>query len=183
VFDLALDPQNPLHMYAATTKGVYKTKDGGANWYAANFGLPIQGGNPFWHDRVLEIDATGRVLYTTLAPEKDGKRGDTQIYRAIVGPLLPIGYEFSLNGELLELESNSHVHDMGYDQETKELSFIVAGPNGIDGETPVNIPTSLFDAPFSVTVAGTEVSVSTQGQVVYFEYVHTGTSQVIIRSK
>lgn len=183
VFDLALDPQNPLSVYAATTKGVYKTKDGGANWYAVNFGLPLQGGNPFWHDRVLEIDATGRVVYTTLSPEKNGKRGDTQIYRAIVGPLIPVAYEFSLNGELLELESSSHVYDMGYDQEAQELSFTIAGPNGLDGETLVNIPASLLDAPFSVTVDGTAVSLSTQGQVVSFEYVHTGTSQVIIRSK
>ena len=91
--------------------------------YAVNFGLPLQGGNPFWHDRVLEIDATGRVVYTTLSPEKNGKRGDTQIYRAIVGPLIPVAYEFSLNGELLELESSSHVYDMGYDQEAQEITW------------------------------------------------------------
>jgi photosystem II stability/assembly factor-like uncharacterized protein len=183
VFDLALDPLNPLQVYAATKKGVYRTKDGGGHWYPVNFGLPLWGGNPFWHDRVLEIDATGRVLYATLTTTESGMglRADTKIYRAIIEPLLPLSYEFGVNGELLQLESNSHVYDMVYDQNTRALRFTVAGPSGLNGETTVTIPGSLVTGPFTVTMDKRIINISTNGQTVSLGYTHSGRSEIIIR--
>lgn len=41
IFDLAIDPNNPQVVYAATTNyGVLKTNDGGNNWTALNTGMP-----------------------------------------------------------------------------------------------------------------------------------------------
>jgi len=41
IFDLAIDPNNPQVVYAATTNyGVIKTSDGGNNWTALNAGMP-----------------------------------------------------------------------------------------------------------------------------------------------
>jgi photosystem II stability/assembly factor-like uncharacterized protein len=37
---LAIDPQTPDTVYVGTTAGVFKTTNGGANWSAANSGLP-----------------------------------------------------------------------------------------------------------------------------------------------
>jgi len=37
---LAIDPQNPNIVYASTSGGVFKSVNGGANWSAANSGLP-----------------------------------------------------------------------------------------------------------------------------------------------
>ncbi|HYL36036.1 MAG TPA: hypothetical protein VEV17_09005 [Bryobacteraceae bacterium] len=45
ILDLALDPQDPNTLYAATTTVLLKTADGGATWNAANSGL-IAGGHP-----------------------------------------------------------------------------------------------------------------------------------------
>ncbi len=39
--DIARHPTNPLVMYVATDLGVFKTRDGGTNWYAFQNGLPI----------------------------------------------------------------------------------------------------------------------------------------------
>ena len=39
---LAIDPQNPKTIYAASS-GVFKSKDGGASWKPANSGLPTNG--------------------------------------------------------------------------------------------------------------------------------------------
>jgi len=38
---LAIDPQNPNIVYASTSGGVFKSGNGGANWSAANSGLPV----------------------------------------------------------------------------------------------------------------------------------------------
>ena len=38
---MAVDPANPGTVYAGTSAGVLKTTDGGANWRAANSGLPV----------------------------------------------------------------------------------------------------------------------------------------------
>jgi photosystem II stability/assembly factor-like uncharacterized protein len=40
VYDLAADPAAPGTLYAATSGGVYVTRDGGALWSAINDGLP-----------------------------------------------------------------------------------------------------------------------------------------------
>ena len=38
---LAIDPMNPLIVFAGTDIGVYKTLDGGANWFPFGVGLPV----------------------------------------------------------------------------------------------------------------------------------------------
>jgi hypothetical protein len=183
VLDLALDPLNPLNIYAATKKGVYKTKDGGHNWYAVNLGLPLSGGNPFWHDRILEIDATGRVVYIAMATEQGGSRGDTQIYRAIMEPMHSLEYEFELDGELLKLESVSHVNNVTLGQDSEELRFLVAGPSTVKGKISVTIPEAFLVPPFNVTIDGVRTPASSRGQIVSFEYSHNGSSQVTITGK
>ena len=40
IYSLAIDPLTPTNLYAATNDGVFKSTDGGANWAAANTGLP-----------------------------------------------------------------------------------------------------------------------------------------------
>jgi photosystem II stability/assembly factor-like uncharacterized protein len=38
---LAIDPQDPLLLYAGSISGIFKSTDGGTSWSAANSGLPI----------------------------------------------------------------------------------------------------------------------------------------------
>ncbi|HYL35833.1 MAG TPA: hypothetical protein VEV17_07975 [Bryobacteraceae bacterium] len=44
VWSLAVDPQDPDAIYAATNSGMFKSTDGGEGWSAANSGLPPLGG-------------------------------------------------------------------------------------------------------------------------------------------
>jgi len=189
VFDLALDPTNPLVLYAATARGVYKTKDGGDHWYAANLGLPLRSdGSIFFHDRVLEIDATGRVLYASIPIEQERNPHPGQqerlLYRAVLEPLQPVTYEFALNvggiQENLKVESTSNVYDMSFDWDLKELRFTAAGPAGSIGETSVTSPSSLLAGPYKVAVGGQIVASSTKATTVTFEYAHAGRSQVVV---
>ena len=41
VLRLTADPRNPATVYAGTCAGVFKSTDSGANWSAANSGLPV----------------------------------------------------------------------------------------------------------------------------------------------
>lgn len=189
VFDLALDPTNPLVLYAATAAGVYKTKDGGNNWYAVNFGLPLRSdGSIFFHDRVLEVDATGRVLYASIPTKQEGNphpgQQERRLYRAVLEPLAPVTFEFSFQvsgtEETVLVESTSNVYDMVFDWDANELRFIAAGPAGTVGRTSTAIPSSLFAGPYTVTVDGQAVPHTTNGTRVTFEYSHAGRSAVVI---
>ena len=180
IWDLAINPLNPLQIYAATNKGVYKTKDGGEYWYAVNFGLPLSEGNPFWHDRVLEIDATGTVLYVCLDPSPNGDRV-THIYRAVMEPLVPVKYQFEVNGDFLEIESTSQIYNTYYDQDEQALHFTVAGPSQTKAETILNVPVSLLVKPFVVTMDGKPITPSSNGQQISFEYLHTGRVEIIVK--
>jgi len=189
VFDLALDPTNPLVLYAATAAGVYKTKDGGDNWYAVNFGLPLRSdGSIFFHDRVLEVDATGRVLYAIIPTVQEGNPMPGQqerfLYRAVLEPLHPVTFEFSFQvsgkEETMLVESTSNVYDMIFDWDLKELRFTAAGPAGTIGETSVTSPSSLLAGPYKVAVGGQIVASSTKATTVTFEYAHAGRSQVVV---
>ena len=183
VFDLAINPLNPLLIYAATSSGVYKTKNGGDDWYAVNLGFPFLASAPFGHDRTIEIDATGQIVYVAVSTKPDGFQGEKQVYRAIIEPLVTIDYMFNINDETIQLESNSHVYDMTYDQNVKELRFTSAGPSGITGKTKTIIPISFFTGPFTVTVDGNTIEKSVDGQSVYFEQIFTGRSAIVIKGK
>ncbi|MQF69381.1 hypothetical protein FIM12_03485 [SAR202 cluster bacterium AD-804-J14_MRT_500m] len=183
VFDLAINPLNPLQIYAATSSGVYKTKNGGNDWYSVNLGFPFLASAPFGHDRTIEIDATGQIIYVAVATKPDGFQGEKQVYRAIIEPLVTIDYVFDINDETIQLESNSHVYDMINDQNVKELHFTSAGPSGITGKIKTILPTSFFTGPFTVTVDGNTVETSVNGQSVYFEHIFSGRSAIIIKGK
>ena len=59
VYHLALDPINTTTVYAGTQLGVYKSTDAGANWTAANAGLPQ--GDTFF-DLVYDTDITALAI-------------------------------------------------------------------------------------------------------------------------
>ena len=65
-------------------------------------------------------------------------------------PLLSPRYVFEVNGQLLNLDSDSHVGDMVYGQNTEELRFTLAEPTGIKGEMAVTIPVSLIAGDSSI---------------------------------
>ena len=59
VFSLAIDPQNPLNLYAGTTFGFSKSTNGGASWTNANTGMNFGGAS------AIAIDpTTPSTLYT-----------------------------------------------------------------------------------------------------------------------
>jgi len=186
VYDLALDPINTLQLYAITDRGVYKTKNGGEHWYPVNLGLPAiapafidgdPGSSRF--DRVLEVDATGRVLYAAVNTST-GSGGRLELYRAVMEPLIILGYEFELDSETLLVESTSHVYEVLWDKNVLELQFTTAGPAGTTGRTTVTVPNKFLSAPFRVFVDGSEVPSTNKSGSVSFEHAHNGRSAVII---
>ena len=182
VYDLALDPINPLVLYAATTKGVYKTKDGGGQWYEVNLGLPLVSESlRFGHDRVVEVDATGRVVYISMETGPKHAYQQRHLYRAILEPLETVKYVFELKGNTLEVESTSHVYGLVLDQDERRIDFTAAGPTGTLGRTTVTIPTTLLSSPFIVTVDGAKVQATRRGETITLEYRHIGTSEVTIK--
>jgi len=182
VYDLALDPINPLVLYAATTNGVYKTKDGGGQWYEVNLGLPLVSESlRFGHDRVVEVDATGRVVYISMETGPKHAYQQHHLYRAILEPLETVKYVFELKGNTLEVESTSHVYGLVLDQDERRIDFTAAGPTGTLGRTTVTIPTTLLLSPFIVTIDGAKVQAASRGETITLEYRHIGTSEVTIK--
>ena len=205
VIDLALDPVNPLMLYAITPKHVYRTKDGAGHWYQVDLGLPLDGSSDavaagrapkihggradatshmtyeghFVQDRTLEIDATGRTIYVALktGPEDGSVR---HLYRAVLDPLLPVRYEFALEGTIVLVQSTSHVYAMVYERKSQELRFTAAGPTGTTSRTTVDIPDDILSTPLSVRVDGADVPFTSDAGAVSFEYVHRGRSAVVI---
>ena len=184
VFDLAIDPVNPLVLYAAGYLGVYKTNNGGGDWYPVNLGLPID--NPpaesvFDHDRTLEVDASGRVVYAVVG-HRERERLDKMVpYRAVLGTPGSFGYTFGVGEATITAESTSHLSELVADLGLGELRFTAAGPTGTVASTTVTIPISLLAGPFVVTVDSRTVDSQTQGNSVSFSHDHTGRSQVTIR--
>jgi hypothetical protein len=186
VYDLALDPINTLQIYASTDLGVYRTKNGGENWYPVNLGLPAiapafvegdPGSSRF--DRVLEVDATGRVLYAAVNTDT-GRGGRLDLYRAVMHPLIVLGYEFELDSETMLVESTSHVYEVLWDQNVLELQLTIAGPEGTAARTTVAVPNKFLSAPFRVFVDGSEVSATSKSGSISFAHEHRGRSTVTI---
>jgi photosystem II stability/assembly factor-like uncharacterized protein len=192
VYDLAMDPINPLVLYAATTNGVYQTKNGGGWWYEVNLGLPLASkGLSFNHDRVIEVDATGRVVYISIVYQNDQEgliRGDNPsraeqnlLYRAIIEPLQTIKYVFELKDDTVQVESTSHVYDVVFDERAKELRFTAAGPANTRSETAVTVPPAILTEPFTVTVDEKTTAATSEEGIIRFEFTHIGRSKVVIR--
>ena len=184
VFDLAIDPVNPLVLYAAGYLGVYKTNNGGGDWYLVNLGLPIDNRpaeSVFDHDRTLEVDASGRVVYAVVG-HRERERLDKMVpYRAVLGTPGSFGYTFGVGEATITAESTSHLSELVVDLGLGELRFTAAGPVGTVASTTVTIPMSLLAGPFVVTVDSRTVDSQTQGNSVSFSHDHTGRSQVTIR--
>ena len=53
----------------------------------------------------------------------------------------------------------SHIYDVVFEERIKELRFTAAGPNGVESETEINIPSSLFSPPYVVKIDNQEVPV------------------------
>jgi len=185
VFDLAVNPLNPLVLYAAGYMGVYKSKNGGDSWYLVNRDLPIYASRDesvFDHDRVLEIDASGKVIYAVVgAREKD--RIDTMVlYRAILGTPEPFLYKFLIDGELVNIHSTSHLSGLIFNKETQGLGITASGPVGTTGNFSIVLPEVLVSGPLSVEVDGRSVAADNEGQTTSFSFSHAGEDQVIILS-
>ena len=124
---MAIDPLNPLVLYAITPENIFRTKDGAAHWYPVNLGISLlpessmtlsaqerlyqelkldrtktghsMYGGTFAQDRTLEIDATGTLIVVTTKTNRNDadKRNERILYRATLAPLVNVDYEFSID--------------------------------------------------------------------------------------
>ena len=185
VFDLAIDPVNPLVLYAAGYLGVYRTTNGGDDWYLVNLDLPVmqQGENgAFDHDRILEIDSTGRVVYAIVDVVVDDGIAGRPLYQAVLGPLRSMGYTYQVFSEVVEIESTSNISGLVLDTIDDELRFVAAGPRGTVGTTSLGVPSSLLEGPFSLLIDGQNAEANSVGQTISFTYDHQGQSDVVIHT-
>jgi len=185
VYDLAIDPVNPLVLYAAGYLGVYRTTNGGDDWYLVNLDLPVmtQGRRgAFDHDRVLEIDVTGQVVYAIIDAEADDRIAGRPLYQAVLGPLRSMGYTYQVLSEVVEIESTSNISGLVLDTIDEELRFVAAGPSGTVGTTSLNVPSALLEGPFSLLVDGQNIEANSVGQTISFTHDHQGQSNVVIHA-
>jgi len=183
VFDLAVNPVNPLVLYAAGYKGVYKSKNGGDSWYLVNKDLPSYSSREesvFDHDRVLEIDASGKVIYAVVGTREQDRLDTMLLYRAILGTPEPFSYKFLIDGELVNIHSTSHLSGLILNKETQELGITASGPVGTSGNFSIVLPEVLLSGLLSVEVDGRSVAVENEGQTNSFSFSHVGEDQVII---
>ena len=204
---MAIDPINPLTLYAISPHNLYRTKDGGETWYATNFGLPLLNeggafsnystsgheghrvyGGTFAQDRTLEIDSTGRSVYVVVKTATfDGREENfaavRHVYRAVIEPLQTITYSFEVGSSVVTLQSESNIYNLTFDQDSRELSYTAAGPTGTKSTSTVTIANSLLEGSFEVTVDGKSVTVRQQENSVSFTQDHSGRSQITIRGK
>ena len=185
VFDLALNPLNPMVLYAAGYMGVYKSKNGGDSWYLVNRYLPIYSSraeSAFDHDRVLEIDASGKVIYAVVGTREQDRLDTMVLYRAILGTPEPFLYKFSIEGEIVSIHSTSHLSNLIFNKETQKLGVTASGPVGTTGNFSILPAEILLPGPFSVEVDGRSVTADIEGQATSFSFSHTGEDQVIVLS-
>ena len=185
VFDLALNPLNPMVLYAAGYMGVYKSKNGGDSWYLVNRDLPIYSSraeSAFDHDRVIEIDASGKVIYAVVGTREQDRLDTMLLYRAILGTPEPFLYKFSIEGEFVSINSTSHLSNLIVNKETQVLGITASGPVGTTGNFSIALPEVLLPGPFSVEVDGRSVTADIEGQATNFSFSHTGEDQIIVLS-
>ena len=185
VYDLAIDPLNPLILYAAGYMGVYKSKNGGDSWYLVNRDLPIYGSraeSAFDHDRVLEIDASGKIIYAVVGTREQDRLDTMVLYRAILGTPEPFLYKFMIDGEPVNIHSTSHLSNLIVNKETQELAVTASGPVGTTGNFLITLPDGLLSGPLSAEVDGISVSIDMDGQATTFSFPHVGEDQIIILS-
>ena len=145
-------------------------------------------GSTFAQDRTLEIDATGRILYVVVKTKGSDMYGPEwskvrRLYRAVLPPLIPVDYTFEVNSAPLVMRTISHIYDVVFEERIKELRFTAAGPKGVESETEINIPSSLFSPPYVVKIDNQEVPIFSTSNSVSFGHYHNGKSQVAISGR
>lgn len=145
-------------------------------------------GSTFAQDRTLEIDATGRVLYVVVKTKGSDMYGPEwskvrRLYRAVLPPLIPVDYTFEVNSAPLVMRTISHIYDVVFEERIKELRFTAAGPKGVESETEINIPSSLFSPPYVVKIDNQEVPIFSASNSVSFGHYHNGKSQISISGR
>ena len=136
----------------------------------------------FDHDRVLEIDVTGQVVYAIIDAEADDRIAGRPLYQAVLGPLRSMGYTYQVLSEVVEIESTSNISGLVLDTIDEELRFVAAGPSGTVGTTSLNVPSALLEGPFSLLVDGQNIEANSVGQTISFTYDHQGQSNVVIHA-
>ena len=210
VIDLAIDPINPLYLYAITPDHVYRSKNGGTHWYVVDLGIELVPkqqlasaqarlemeldrtktghsvyGSTFAQDRTLEIDATGRVVYVvakTKSSDMYGPQWDKvrKLYRAVLPPLIPVEYQFEINGEHLVIQSNSHIYDVVVDENAQEMRFTSAAPQGVYGQISIDMPRSLQSDSYEVSIDGRPITSSSTVTSLSFTNNRSGRNLVTI---
>jgi hypothetical protein len=77
----------------------------------------------------------------------------------------------------------SHIYDVVFEERIKELRFTAAGPKGVESETEINIPSSLFSPPYVVKIDNQEVPIFSASNSVSFRHYHNGKSQIAISGR
>ena len=85
--------------------------------------------------------------------------------------------------ENIEVTSQSHIFEMTFNTNSKELSFTAGGPKGTNSSTTVSIPNTLLSGQLEVLVDGIRVPSSNGNDGVTFDLIHAGSSQVTIKAK
>ena len=146
-------------------------------------------GGTFAQDRTLEIDSTGKVIFVAVKTSRNDrdKNSERLLYRAILTPLISLVYEFAIKVdgrvESIEVTSQSHIFEMTFNTNSKELSFMAGGPKGTNSSTTVSIPNTLLSGQLEVLVDGIQVPSSNGNDGVTFDLIHAGSSQVKIKAK
>ena len=70
--DVVVDPQNDQILFAATTRGVYKTTNGGTTWVRWVNGFANGGSKVIWRLRTVDLRSTGQGLWIYAAVGSSG---------------------------------------------------------------------------------------------------------------
>ena len=85
--------------------------------------------------------------------------------------------------ENIEVTSQSHIYEMTFNTNSKELSFMAGGPKETNSSSTVSIPNTLLSGQLEVLVDGIQVPSSNGNDGVTFDLIHVGSSQVKIKAK
>ena len=108
----------------------------------------------------MEIDSTGKVIFVAVKTSRNDrdKNSERLLNRAILTPLISLVYEFAIKVdgrvENIEVTSQSHIYEMTFNTNSKELSFMAGGPKGTNSSTTVSIPNTLLSGQLEVLVDG-----------------------------
>jgi uncharacterized protein (TIGR03437 family) len=146
---LAVSPADSSHLYAATSQGIYRTTDGGVEWFASNAGLAepeFNTGNPAEVQAIFIDPANPSRLYALLATIETPQEifvsedaGDTwrrvdfgvEATRLTAFAIDPVNPARLYAGTALEPDQDGFVAKLSPDNRSLEFSTILGG-RGID---------------------------------------------------